>query len=155
MKFEPVALNDQHVVENTAEIEPAVKHYCARLLESLKKAFDSKPNQLKYGVEFFSNERLEAEISTPFGKARGRLVLQISGSEINGRYVFEKGVVSEHGLDSWRPVWALVITKDGMVRLGDEGSMEINAAGNDTHGQAITAVARSLLYAIGVSPTFL
>lgn len=154
MKFEPVALNDQYVVDKTAEVEPAVKHFCARLLESVKEAFDSKPNQLKYGVEFFANDRLETDISTPYGKARGRLTLQIVGTEINGRYVFEKSVVSELGLDVWRPVWALVITKDGRVRLGDEGSFEIDAEGNSAHGPAITAVARSMLYSIGITPTF-
>jgi len=154
MKFEPVALNDLYVVDNAVEAELAVKHFCAQLLESVKKAFDSRPNQLKYGVEFFVNDRLESDINTPFGKARGRLALQIVGSEINGRYVFEKSVVSEHGLDIWRPVWALVILKSGRVRLGDEGSVEIDAEGNDVHGLANTAVVRSLLYSLGVMPTF-
>lgn len=151
MKFESVGINKQHLVDKSVESEFAVRAFSAKLLESLKTWFDAPGNQLTYGVNLLVDDRLNSKISTPFGDARGRLTVQLVGEEIQGRYVFEKSVVSEIGNAIWVSVWAFSTTKFGTVLLGDDGSVQIDA---DASAPAIKAVARSLLYSIGVTPVF-
>lgn len=154
MKFEPVGLNDQMVVEETVNVSFALKIFCNQFLDALKKTFEVPGLQAKFGVEFSFGESLECQIKSPFGSARGSFDVQIIGQDIVGRYVFEKSVVSDAGQEAWIPVWALKFDKFGIVLLGDEGSIEIDAQAINQRGTAITAVARSLLYRIGITPKF-
>lgn len=154
MKFEHVGLNDQMVVEETVNVTYALKIFCKQLLDGLKKSFDTPGARSKFGVEFLFEENLESQIQTPLGNARGSLDVMIIGEDIVGRYVFEKSVVTELGQKVWSPVWALKIDKYGTILLGDEGIVKIEAQGIIPHGTAITAVARSLLYRIGITPNF-
>ncbi|WVV47254.1 hypothetical protein THH46_20850 [Pseudomonas sp. NA13] len=124
------------------------------MLDGLKKSFDTPGAQSKFSVEFLFEEGLESQIKSPLGNARGSLDVQIFGEDIIGRYVFEKSVISELGQEAWIPVWALKIDKYGAVLLGDEGTVEIDAQAINHRGTAITAVARSLLYRIGITPKF-
>ncbi|MGG2019024.1 hypothetical protein AB1J88_03175 [Pseudomonas sp. S8] len=154
MKFEPVGLNDQMIVEETVNVSYALKIFCGQLLDGLKKAFEVPGLQAKFGVEFSFGEGLDSQVKSPLGNARGSLDVQIIGQDIIGRYVFEKNVISDAGLEAWIPIWALKINKYGIVLLGDEGSIEIDAQAINQRGTAITAVARSLLYRIGITPKF-
>ncbi|VVO85171.1 hypothetical protein [Pseudomonas fluorescens] len=154
MKFEQVGPNEQMVVEETVNVIYALKIFCKRLLNGIKVSFDAKDAVEKFGIEFFFQQSLDSQIKSPFGNARGSMDIQIFGEEIFGRYVFEKSVVSERGEEIWVPVWALRIDRFGNVILGDEGTIEIDAKAINPRDTAFTAVARSLLYRMGITPKF-
>ncbi|WP_426617914.1 hypothetical protein ACP3TY_15355 [Pseudomonas rustica] len=154
MKFEQVGLKEQMVVEETVNVIYAIRIFCKRLLNGIKTSLDTQDALEKFGIEFFFQQSLESQIKSPFGNARGSLDIQILRDEIFGRYVFEKSVVSERGDEIWIPVWALRIDRFGNVILGDEGTIEIDAKAIDPRDTAFTAVARSLLYRMGITPKF-
>lgn len=154
MVFQHVGADEQRLVESTVDDTSTIRNYCSFLLDGLKGFFDQSHIRVKFDVSFTFDEKLVSAISTPFGDARGRLVIQIVGGEILGRYVFEKNTVSELGQDAWIPVWAIRVSRYGNVFLGDEGSIEIDVQSRGPHRGAMNAAGRSLLYSIGATPTF-
>lgn len=155
MVFQHVELQHQNQVDAAASNIETIRGYCGYLLAGLSKFFAFPHNVNKYGVVFTSDEsNLTSRISSPYGEARGRLVIQIVDGTVGGRYVFEKGVVSSMGEDIWGPIWAIRILSNGRVLLGDEGNIEIEVADPGHFSNAISAPAKSLLYCIASTPVF-
>lgn len=154
MIFQQVELNKQRLIESTGNDCSNIQGYCGYLLTGLSRFFALEHVQNNFFVTFAADDKFVSRISTPYGEARGRLVIQLVDDVITGRYVFEKSVVSEAGLEVWTPVWAIRITRFGNVLLGDEGNIEIDVANVGPHSNAISAPAKSLLYSIAVTPTF-
>jgi len=155
MVFQHVELQHQNQVDAAASNIETIRGYCGYLLTGFSKFFALPHNVNKYGVVFTSDEsNLASRISSPYGEARGRLVIQIVDGTVGGRYVFEKGVVSSEGGDIWVPIWAIRILRNGNVLLGDEGNIEIEVADPGHFSNAISAPAKSLLYCIASTPVF-
>ncbi|AIC20587.1 hypothetical protein EY04_17235 [Pseudomonas chlororaphis] len=154
MIFQHVESRDQNLVDSTKTYTDTIRGYCGYLLEGLSKFFALDHNRVKYDVVFSSDDQLLSVISTPFGKARGRLAVQIVDGDVAGRYVFEKSVVSSEGKEIWIAIWAIRILRNGNVLLGDEGNIEIEVANPGPYSNAISAPAKSLLYRIAITPTF-
>ncbi|KAB5626271.1 hypothetical protein F7234_03805 [Pseudomonas putida] len=155
MIFQHVELEYQNQVDSAASNIETIRGYCGYLLVGLSKFFALEHNQVKYRVGYSSDEDdLTSSISSPYGQARGRLVVQIVDGTVFGRYVFEKSVVSGEGGEIWTPIWAIRILRNGNVLLGDEGDIEIDVANTGPFSNAFSAPAKSLLYRIASTPTF-
>lgn len=154
MIFQHVDLNNQRLIEGTRYDCESIKVYCGYLLAELTKFFALNHAQANFGVSFTATDDLVSAVSTPYGEARGRLTIQLVEGVVEGRYVFEKSVVSDEGQDIWRPIWAIRIGRYGNVLLGDEGVIEIDVTNVGPHSNAISAPAKSLLYSIANTPIF-
>ncbi|MGN8120353.1 hypothetical protein ACTJK9_01175 [Pseudomonas sp. 22082] len=155
MIFQHVELQNQNQVDHKAESIETIRGYCGYLLTGLSKFFALPHNTSNYDVVFVVDEtNLVSNINSPYGKARGRLAIQIVDGVVGGRYVFEKNVLSSDGQEIWTPIWAIRILRNGNVLLGDEGNIEIEVANPGPFSNAISAPAKSLLYWIASTPIF-
>lgn len=154
MVFQHIELPKQRLIENTASDCGIIQANSRYLLAELSKFFAHDHVRVAYDVTFNASDDLTSTISTPFGEARGRLTIQLVDEVVAGRYVIEKSVVSEEGKGIWVPIWALRISRDGDVLLGDEGDISIEVANPRPYNNAISAAAKSLLYCIATTPTF-
>ena len=154
MGFQPVDLNSQQSMNNARSDCESILSFCDHLLSAQDGFFAQKEAQVQYGVTFKREAGLLCSLETPYGNARGRLTMQIIGGVMEGRYVFEKSVVSADGQDVWVPVWAIRIGRNGNVWLGDEGEKEIDVVNLGPLNRSIGSAARSLLYRIAITPIF-
>lgn len=154
MVFQHVDLNCQGLVESARYDCEKIRNYCDHLLGALDKFFAQNSAQVNFGSTFSHNGDLICSLETPYGKARGRLTIQLVDGVMEGRYVFEKSVVSVEGQDIWSPIWAIRIGRYANVWLGDEGEVEIDVMNLGSHNNSISATAKSLLYRIAVTPIF-
>lgn len=155
MIFQHVELEHQNQVDSAASSVETIRGYCGYLLIGLSKFFALEHNRVKYGVIYNVDEaNLTSSITTPYGKARGRLAIQLVDGVVGGRYVFEKIIVSSEGEDIWTPIWAIRILRNGNVLLGDAGEVEVEVANTGPFSNSISAPAKSLLYRIASTPIF-
>ena len=154
MVFQQVDLNKQRLMDSTSSDCSVIQTFCGYLVSELSKFFALPHVHANYGVVFTADDYLVSTIFTPFGMARGRLDMHLVDDVISGRYVFEKKVVSEDGADIWTPVWAIRISRLGIVLLGDEGDIEISVTNIMHQSNSISAPAKSLMYSIASTPTF-
>lgn len=154
MSFQHVDLSDQRLIDSARSDCENIRNYCAHLLDGLAKYFATNSAKVNLGVGFTFEDDLVCALETPYGKARGRLTIQLVNGVMEGRYVFEKSVVSAEGKDIWSPIWAIRIGRYANVWLGDEGEMEIEVMNLGPHNNSISATAKSLLYRIATTPIF-
>lgn len=154
MSFQHVDLSSQRLIESAKGDCENIRNYCVHLLDGLEKYFSTNPAKVNLGVGFTFEDNLLCALETPYGNARGRLTIQLVSGVTEGRYVFEKSVVSTEGKDIWSPIWAIRIGRYANVWLGDEGEMEIEVMNLGPHNNSISATAKSLLYRIAITPIF-
>lgn len=154
MIFQHVDLSDQRLIDGARNDCENVRNYCGHLLGALEKFFASNSAQVNLGVTFRLEGDLLCVLDTLYGKARGRLTVQLVNGVMEGRYVFEKKVVSSEGQDIWVPIWAIRIGRYANVWPGDEGEIEIDVLNLGPHNNSISATAKSLLYRIAITPIF-
>ncbi|MEB0106142.1 hypothetical protein [Pseudomonas sp. MH9.3] len=154
MSFKPIDRVLLGVVDGTVSSARVIKIYCGHFLEGLQTFYSHQHIQQAWDVGFSFDEQLRSKVDTPYGNARGALSLQIVDGTITGRYVFEKRIASEDGSEIWRQVWAVRITSQGNVLLGDEGDVIVAVESTHAMSNAFDQAARSLLYSIGVNPIF-
>ena len=154
MSFQHVDLNSQNLIESAKSDCDNIRNACGHLVNGLTEFFDQTHVKLNYGATCAIKGDLGATVTTLFGEARGRLTIQLVGEAMEGRYVFEKSVVSDEGQDIWLPIWAIRIGRYANVWLGDEGDIQIDVINRGPHNQSISAMAKSLLYRIAATPIF-
>jgi hypothetical protein len=154
MGFQHIDLNSQQLMNSARSDCESIRNFCAHLLGALDKFFAQNQAQVHFGATFKREGDLLCSLETLYGKARGRLTIQLVEGVMAGRYVFEKSVVSADGQDAWIPVWAIRIGRNGNVWLGDEGEKEIDVVNLGPQNLSIGVAARSLLYCVAVTPIF-
>lgn len=156
MSFKPISMEDQSSVENgLVQTAETVRAYADVLIRGFEAFFAHDYNRRKWGVTFTAGEELRSSIQTPFGEARGAFELLIRAGNVEGRYVFQKSIVSESDDKVWKTVWSMRISEHGNVYLGDEGGIEVDIDSTGPHNKAFGAAARSLLFTLGNIPIFL
>jgi len=154
MVFQEVDLNSQLLINSARSDCEKIRNFCTQLLGALDKFFAQEQAQVYFGATFKPEEDLTCTLDTLYGKARGRLTIQLVGGVMEGRYVYEKSVVSAGGQDEWIPIWAIRIGRNGNVWYGDEGEKEIDVVNLGPQNLSIGSAARSLLYRVAVTPIF-
>lgn len=154
MIFQHVDLSNQRLIDGASGDCENIRGYCRHLLVGLEKFFASNSAKVNLGSSFTLEDDLLCALVTPYGNARGRLTIQLVKGVMEGRYVFEKSIVSEEGKDIWAPIWAIRIGRYANVWLGDEGEMEVEVMNLGPHNNSISATAKSLLYRVAITPIF-
>jgi hypothetical protein len=155
MSFKPISMEDQSSVESgVVQIAETVRAYADALIRGFEAFYAHDYNRRKWGVTFTAGEQLRSSIQTPFGEARGAFELVIRDRRVEGRYVFQKSILSESGDEVWKSVWSMRISEHGNVYLGDEDCIEVDIDSTGPHNKAFGAAARSLLFTLGNTPTF-
>lgn len=154
MGFQHVDSSKQRLIDGARHDCENIRNYCGHLLGALEKFFAQNSAQANLGATFKLAGDLVCSLETLYGEARGRLTIQLVNGVMEGRYVFEKSVVSAEGIDIWLPIWAIRIGRHANVWLGDEGEIEIDVMNLGPHNNSISSTAKSLLYCIAVTPTF-
>lgn len=154
MIFQHVDMNSQRLIDGSSSDCENIRSYCRHLLDGLEKFFASNSAKVNLGASFKFEDDLLCALATPYGNARGRLTIQLVNGVMEGRYVFEKSVVSTEGKDVWSPIWAIRIGRYANVWLGDEGELEIEVMNPGPHNNSFSATAKSLLYRIAITPIF-
>lgn len=154
MGFQQIDLNSQQLMNSARADCESIRQFCAHLLGALDKFFAQEQAQVHFGATFKREGDLLSSLETLYGKARGRLTIQLVGGGMVGRYVFEKSVVAADGQNAWTPAWAFRIGRNGNVWPGDEGDKEIDVVNLGPQNLSIGVAARSLLYSIAITPIF-
>lgn len=139
----------RYAVEESANIRELTKKVAA----AFQRVFHNDHPKEYWGVTYhLKDDQVSADIETPFGRARSRLLIGIDDDGIRGRYVVEKELVDSAGQVRWDPVWALRVGKYGRIKTADGEGPELEVSHPIFGADRIGHAALSMLVAIGRGP---
>ncbi|WP_415769287.1 hypothetical protein [Pseudomonas sp. LB3P38] len=154
MGFPVVTEQDQNKVRYLVrESEQVLK--TARILgERFAQLFSGAHAKEYWGLSFVQEGAGKtASLTSPFGRARASTTVHVGKEGVFGRYLIEKAVKNSDGAESWRAVWHVRISNDGVVYPGDEGGepVEIRDSYPGSSDNDVARLGLSMLYSIGAN----
>lgn len=154
MGFPLVTEQDQNKVRYLVRDSEQVAKTARNLSERFSQLFGQDHPKEYWGVSFVPEGTGDsASLTCPFGIARVTTTIHVGNEGVFGRYIVERSVKNIEGADSWRAVWLVRISKDGVVYTQEDGGepIEIRDSYPGSSNNDIGRLGLSMLYSIGAN----
>ena len=150
MSFKKIASSQYDLARNAALHNRQLKTFAAKLSKGINDLLNSDYPVEQWGTSCaLSDDGITLRISSPFGEARAAAIIQLNDGYIGARYVFEKLVSSSSGSPVFRPVWAVRINNDGMIKSEDGELIYRSQTFSGTEREnGVATIALSAIYAV-------